>query len=252
MTRKIRSKLTYANVISTLCLFLLLGGGAAFAAAKLAKNSVGSKQLKKNAVSAAKIKKGAVTAAKIKKGAVTTAAIKNGAVTGGSIAANTVTGSNINAPSTPFTQVMARLNASTQVEFSATEPAVIPLGSYTQPAGQVDQLIGAITISFKASCEGERQAAAVLVENPPANLKEFSFESVIGVALVHGEGKGAAATKQAEFSSFPVEGIGGGLNQVAPASPITRNYGAIPLEGMCKTGSGITFSNPQLDILGTN
>lgn len=69
--RAIRSKLTYANVISTLCLFLLLGGGAALAAGKLAKNSVGTKQIKNNAVTAAKIKKGAITGAQIKSGSLT-------------------------------------------------------------------------------------------------------------------------------------------------------------------------------------
>ena len=62
--QRLRGKLTYANVISTICLFLLLGGGTALAA-QLAKNSVGSKQLKNNAVTAAKIKNGAVTGAKI-------------------------------------------------------------------------------------------------------------------------------------------------------------------------------------------
>jgi hypothetical protein len=35
-----RQKLTYANVMSTLCFFLLLGGGA-YAATQLPKNSVG-------------------------------------------------------------------------------------------------------------------------------------------------------------------------------------------------------------------
>ncbi|MEA3035626.1 MAG: hypothetical protein QOH04_1391 [Sphingomonadales bacterium] len=63
--KMLQGKLTYANVISTLCLFLLLGGGAAFAATQLPKNSVGSKQLKKSSVTAAKIKNGAVTQAKI-------------------------------------------------------------------------------------------------------------------------------------------------------------------------------------------
>jgi hypothetical protein len=63
--KKIRGKITYANVVSTLCLFLLVGGATAFAAAQLAKNSVGSKQIKKNAVTAAKIKNGAVTGAKV-------------------------------------------------------------------------------------------------------------------------------------------------------------------------------------------
>lgn len=52
--RTLRDKLTYANVISTLCLFMLLGG-IAYAAA-LPKNSVGTKQLKNNAVTGKKIK----------------------------------------------------------------------------------------------------------------------------------------------------------------------------------------------------
>ena len=62
-----RPKLTYANVMSTLCFFLLLGGGA-YAAGHLGKNTVGTKQLKKNSVTTAKIKKKAVTAAKVKNG----------------------------------------------------------------------------------------------------------------------------------------------------------------------------------------
>ena len=63
--RQIRKRLTYANVMSSIAVFLLLGGGAAFAATQLGKNSVGSKQLKKNAVTAAKIKKDTVTGAKV-------------------------------------------------------------------------------------------------------------------------------------------------------------------------------------------
>jgi hypothetical protein len=57
-------KLSYANVVSTICLFLLLGG-AAVAATVLPKNSVGTKQLKNKSVTAAKIKDGAVTGSKV-------------------------------------------------------------------------------------------------------------------------------------------------------------------------------------------
>lgn len=72
--KQIRKRLTYANVMSSIAVFLVLGGATAIAAG-LAKNSVGSKQLKKNAVTAAKIKKNAVTSAKIKNGAVTGAKV---------------------------------------------------------------------------------------------------------------------------------------------------------------------------------
>lgn len=61
--KRLRPKLTYANVISTLCLFLLLAGGTAFAAAEiLPKESVGTKQLKNGAVTGKKVKKGSLTA----------------------------------------------------------------------------------------------------------------------------------------------------------------------------------------------
>lgn len=70
--RTLRSKLTYANVISTLCLFLVLGGGAALAAGKLAKNSVGTRQIKNGAITGPKIRKGSIEATKLTSLAITT------------------------------------------------------------------------------------------------------------------------------------------------------------------------------------
>jgi hypothetical protein len=64
--KRLRKRLTYANVMASIAVFLVLGGGAAFAAGKLAKNSVGTKQLKNNAVTTKKIKNNAVTGAKVK------------------------------------------------------------------------------------------------------------------------------------------------------------------------------------------
>jgi len=58
---QIRKRLTYANVMSSIAVFLVLGG-AAFAATQLPKNSVGSKQLKKNAVVSSKVKDGSLKA----------------------------------------------------------------------------------------------------------------------------------------------------------------------------------------------
>lgn len=53
--KRLRDKLTYANVISTLCLFLLLGGGAAYAVTQLPRNSVGTRQIRRGAVTPAKL-----------------------------------------------------------------------------------------------------------------------------------------------------------------------------------------------------
>src|SRR5260221_12461374 len=73
--RAMRQRLTYANVVATLALFLALSGGVVWAAGK-----IGSKGLKANAVTAGKIKRNAVTNSKIRGNAVTAAKIKSGAV----------------------------------------------------------------------------------------------------------------------------------------------------------------------------
>lgn len=54
---RIRGKLTYSNLVSTVCLVLLVGGGTAYAAGHLSKESVGTRQLKKAAVTPAKLSK---------------------------------------------------------------------------------------------------------------------------------------------------------------------------------------------------
>jgi hypothetical protein len=63
-----RNKLSYANVMVTLLAFVVLAGGTAFAATKLAKNSVGTKQIKKSSVTAAKVKDGSLLAQDFKAG----------------------------------------------------------------------------------------------------------------------------------------------------------------------------------------
>ena len=61
---RLRLRLTYANVMATIAVFIALGG-ASYAALKLPKNSVGAKQIKKEAVTAAKVKKGTLTGTQI-------------------------------------------------------------------------------------------------------------------------------------------------------------------------------------------
>jgi hypothetical protein len=79
MLMRLRSKLTYANVMSTIAIFLVLTG-VTFAIAKLPPRSVGSKQLKNGAVRSKKIHKGAVRSKRIHKNAVNEGKIASGAV----------------------------------------------------------------------------------------------------------------------------------------------------------------------------
>ena len=79
--KQVRKRLTYANVMSSIAVFLVLGGATAFAASTLGKNTVGPNAIKKNAVTAAKIKNGAVTATKIARGAVGSSQINTAGLT---------------------------------------------------------------------------------------------------------------------------------------------------------------------------
>ena len=69
MLNRLRPRLTYANVISTLCLFMLLGG-AAYAATGLAKDSVTSRQIAPGAVKNTELADDAVTSPKVKDGSL--------------------------------------------------------------------------------------------------------------------------------------------------------------------------------------
>jgi hypothetical protein len=66
MFTRISARLSYANVVATLALFLALCGGS-YAALELPKNSVGAKQLKKNSVTTAKVKAGSLLTSDFKK-----------------------------------------------------------------------------------------------------------------------------------------------------------------------------------------
>jgi hypothetical protein len=65
---------TYANVVSTLALFVALGGGA-YAAATLPARSVGARQLKRDAVITSKIRRNAVDGSKVLNNSLTGADI---------------------------------------------------------------------------------------------------------------------------------------------------------------------------------
>jgi hypothetical protein len=104
--KKIRKRLTYANVMSSLAVFLILGGATAFAAVK----KIGPNEIKANSIKTGKIVKEAVTAGKIKKNAVTESKIADGAVTTNKIANDAVTGDKVK--ESTLSEVPSAANAS--------------------------------------------------------------------------------------------------------------------------------------------
>jgi hypothetical protein len=69
MLSRLSARLSYANVVATVALFVALGGGA-YAAVALPRNSVKAKQIAKNAVRASEIKSGAVRSSEVRNGSL--------------------------------------------------------------------------------------------------------------------------------------------------------------------------------------
>ena len=85
-----RPRLTYANVVSTVCLFLILGGGAAYAA-----NTVFSGDIVDGEVKTSDIATAAVGTDEIAQGAVTSEKVRKDNLTGGDVLANSLRGADI-------------------------------------------------------------------------------------------------------------------------------------------------------------
>lgn len=93
--KQIRKRLTYANVMSSIAVFFVLGGGAAFAATQLPRNSVGPTQIRANAVQTNKIARNAVTVGKIGPEAVKAGKLAKNAIATDRLRDNVVSGAKI-------------------------------------------------------------------------------------------------------------------------------------------------------------
>jgi hypothetical protein len=111
MTRRIRSALSYSNVVSTLCLFVLLGGSAYAASSGL----IDGKKLEPRSIPAKAVKKNALTGAEInerKLGRVPDAARLNGKPASAYLTAGSVVQSAANAvTATTATNALEATNA---------------------------------------------------------------------------------------------------------------------------------------------
>lgn len=254
--KQTRKRLTYANVMSTIAVFLVLGGATAFAAQQLAKNSVGSKQLKKNAVTAAKIKKAAVTKAKIKDAAIDAAKLADGSVSNtkladGSVstaklADGSVTGAKINAGSTSFSQIVARLRGTASIPFtpSTIYPLVNP--NYTQAAGEDNELIGGLNVTFAPSCTAPRTTVAYLLVDA-VNPAAPAISDIAGYGLIEDKGAGSV-TRQLNFASLAGANS---LTRFGPASATPHTVSIFLSSASCTAGSGIVASAGGVDVIGT-
>ena len=281
--RPSRSRLNYANVMSTLAVFIALGGATAFAASHLAKNSVGTRQLKNAAVTTAKIRDGAVGSGQLESGAVSGDKLAGGAVSGDKLAGGAVSADKLAAGAVgtakladggvisakladgsvstqklaagilPGPQIVHRSRSTATLEFptitahTVSIPYPLEDAIYTQPAGEDDLYVASMQIHVPASCKSSRPAAAHLsIETPGAPTRE-----VIGQGGYSESGNGG--DKLATFQFVATE-LGHGALTAAPVAPLTHTF-SIELdggscEGKAEVPSHITAVGAQIDVIG--
>jgi hypothetical protein len=149
---RLQGKLTYSNVIATVCLFVVLGGGA-WAASTGAFHSVGHKQLRPNAVDSRRVDDGTLRRADLANGVLPTGSNGDipwyvGAQQGAVFLAHDPTEiTSVNVPAGRYFVTVSGQLAATQ-ETSGSKPLVdcdVPGASYTE---SLPPYVAARTISF--------------------------------------------------------------------------------------------------------
>ncbi|MBI2690684.1 MAG: hypothetical protein HYX29_01875 [Solirubrobacterales bacterium] len=128
--RRVRSRLSYANIIATMALFIALGG-VSWAAVKLPKNSVTTKTIKRSAVTSQKIKNKTIVGADVKSNTLTGTQINESTLTIPSVGFATSAGTAATAADT-FSVVKSTRSSATNADEDIARAAAteVPLVSH--------------------------------------------------------------------------------------------------------------------------
>jgi hypothetical protein len=188
--KSVRKRLTYANVMSSIAVFLVLAGGTAFAASHLGKESVGTKQLKKEAVTAAKLKNGAVSGSKIAPGAVDASKINAAGLTVPNAAHAGTADSATNAGHAGTADSATNATNATNAD-NAGALGGVPASGYARNQLEAVNIVG---VAGEPALEGG-------CVNLSAEFEKLGFyKDPFGIVHLQGEATGCSATFGATFT----------------------------------------------------
>jgi hypothetical protein len=172
----LRPRLTYANVVATLALVLALGGGTVYAATKLGKNEVKSKNIAPGAVKGGDLHKDAVTGPKVKDGTIAAGDLAKGVIRA---------------------DVTAKATAGPQDGLTSDTPAPLPLKgktTITPRPGEVAAIAaeGRFSVASSAPPQFCQPAVFLLVNGEPTRVFVSPEQEVGNTAtLTPGTGRDA-------------------------------------------------------------
>jgi hypothetical protein len=215
MLTKVRSRLTYANVIATLALFIALGGGA-YAALKLPKNSVGSAQIKTGAVNSSKVQNGSLLPLDFKAGQLPAGAQGPQGIPGQQGAkgdTGTVDTSNFYSKSESDGRFLAkdRLQSSGLVGMAATDPpkTLLTRGSVTIAETCTDQGGGVFETDVTVqTTESDSIAGREGEQDPlPPSTPTIVFSTSVGTAYFRSQIPLGIVTPTIAFQTLIATGV---------------------------------------------
>ena len=220
--KKPKPRLTYANVTSTIALFIALGGATAFAASTLPDKSVGEFQLRPGAVTAEKIRKNAITSPKIKPEAVKQGKIANGSITAPKLTSGSVASASI--------QSSAITNAKLAPEAVTGDKALESTFSQVPSAARAET--AAIADSANPEAFALITPEAVIDQNLSKSIAAAKEGSLPGIYCITAQGfnpRGAQVTPRfnGEGDLTAYVRIGGTVDCPAPAVEVQTFDGGV-------------------------
>lgn len=194
--KTLKRRLSFADVVSCIALFVALGG-TAFAAVRLGPGEVKTVNIARQAVTSAKIKREAVTSGKIRNGSVNALDIGAGQVTEEKIDSGAVTGKKIGKKAvSPRTIAKA---AVTEEKLADEAVSVDKLAKESIVASKLSaalysQLVRNVSYDSATSVEDSEDVKSVSVECPDGK------EAIGGGARLDGELKNVALTGSTPFA----------------------------------------------------
>jgi hypothetical protein len=167
--RRVREKLTFANVMSVIAVFIALGG-AGYAASRLPKNSVGPKQIRNGAVNERKLSasaKAALTGAKGDQGPQGPTGPKGPAGPGARSFATTLS------QGTTLAAIATTSNGLTVQGSCLTGPSTVVLKIKTTSGGNTIQVSGTVNNGPLATSPEDSDGPFGAVQSSDPNLVDF-------------------------------------------------------------------------------
>ncbi len=211
-----KPRLTYANIVSTLALFLALGGGAAYAASK-----VSSGDLAPGAVHTSDVFKRAITSGKLAAGAVRSNQVADGAIGSKQVADGAIGAKQIANAAIGAKQIGAAAVAPSNLEFpvfyaaspkggsapvtAGPDPYPLSDSTWTQNPGQIEVVFGGAnaTLAYDGSGSGSCQ---------------LFFE-----INLNGQQVGGGQFSTGSTSPEQIEQTVGAQPQIDPVAPVTNH-----------------------------